>query len=211
MSNLTRAMKQGGRAACRSSWAISLRPADRDDQRIHRMAQEVWRIVNLWWLYVAGVALGTISIVHAVEHTRGWSPWLWAFLAMTALCVATARRLIGVIREREAARRELREQNSAEARARRIDDLVEEALLIRDEVPADDWGTAMTRMREVISHFQLRADSEVRRSAHEYMDIWLQDPPDPTTSTFSEPADARAVLDQYATQLRGIAAKVRQS
>lgn len=72
------------------------------------------------------------------------------------------------------------------------------------------WGTTRKRSTEVFHHWQLRADAEVRRSANEYMDAWLDNPEDPTLLHFGTPEDARKFIDFNVAQLRHVTSELRK-
>jgi hypothetical protein len=191
--------------------ALHASSAVRDDVCVEKAAREAWEIVKLGWTYVAGIVLGVVAIVEAVEGSHD-SAWFCGFWAMTALFLATGWRLWGVVKERDGALEIVRNENSADARAHRLEDLADEGVLIREEIPrGDGWGPSISRYVGVTSHWQLRVDSEVRRSANDHMDAWRQNPPDPTLLNFSSPDDARTFLDFCIDQLRRIAAEIRKS
>lgn len=183
-----------------------------DDAGVRGVRREVWEIAKVWWVLVPGGAFGVVAIVQAIRGARGESIWFWGFWAMTALALALGLRLRQVAQERDRARRLLEDENSTEAAARRLEDLANEALIIRDnEVPAgDDWGTALRRCTHVFNHWQDRADAEIRRSANGYMDHWRQNPPNPMLLRFSSPEAARQMIDFCVAQIRHIATELRK-
>jgi hypothetical protein len=173
--------------------------------------REIWEILKIWWFIVPGGALGVVAIIAAIHGTHHKTVWFWGFWAMTALLLAMGWRLRSVLKERDVARAELADEHSAEAGARRLDELADEAIIIReDEVPTDKWGTAHTRAISVFGHWQARADAEVRRSANAYMGIWRENPENPMLLHFGTPDQAREFVDFNVAQLRHIASELRK-
>lgn len=156
--------------------------------------------------------MGVVAIIAAIHGTHHKTVWFWGFWAMTALLLAMGWRLRSVLTERDVARAELADEHSAEAGARRLDELADEAILIRDgEIPSGgSWGMARKRSLEVLGHWQLRADAEVRRSANEHMGTWRQNPKNPMLLHFGTPDDGRQFIDFCAAQLRYIASELRK-
>lgn len=177
---------------------------------MRRAARELWEISKIWWLIVPGGALGAVAIVQAIKGSPGKSVWFWGFWAMTAVAFALAWRLRRVVHERDQAIQDLEAEHSAEATARRLGELADEAVLIREEIPdGNDWGdVGPAQIVTTLEHWQARVESEIRRYAKEHLDYWRENPDWLETNTFLTPEVCRRFVDYKVARARHVASEL---
>jgi hypothetical protein len=178
---------------------------------MRKFAGEGWAILKLWWLVVPGGVLGVVSIIEAVKGEPGRSVWFWAFLAVVVLLVATCWRLRTVAKERDDA---VLRGNTREAIATRLDQLLHEGALLRDEIPAGvsaaEWKVLRRRKEVELTHLALRIESELRVDAPGFLTYWKESPDDlPPKDQLRTAANAREIIDFSSKQLRRIAKGLR--
>jgi hypothetical protein len=142
-----------------------------------------------------------VSVLSVLSHRPAW---IIIGAGVAVLVVVFAE---GTYRVEQASGVALAEQSNTVAD--RLGELADEGMLIRDEIPEGGaWGfRGADRFQEVIKHWQLRVEAEVRRNAREQLDYWLEDPDD--RSMGGSPDDARAFVDFSVEQVREIARRVR--
>lgn len=171
----------------------------------------------MWWLVVVATALGVVAIVEAIEGAHGRSAWFWGFWGMTALCMATGLRLLGIARERDGLRAEIADPHSAEAVARRLEGFAHEGeRLLADMPPAEatprEWYEAINQegWEGILKHWAFEIESELRRNSPQLLPQWNRNPPDlPEGTGWASASNARRMVEWASAELRNWAQGLR--